>query len=56
MLKQTTLRNPSFRLKKCSVGRMLIAIYVLVVLGLSATAKAESNVIVSCFKTSVQNF
>jgi hypothetical protein len=30
-----------FKLKKSSVGRMLIAVYVLVVLGLSATAKAE---------------
>lgn len=56
MQKQTTLRNSSFKLKKSSVGRMLIAVYVLVVLGLSATAKAEPNVFVPCFKTSVSNF
>ena len=41
MLNQTTPKNQSFKLKKSSVGRMLIAVYVLVVLALSATAKAE---------------
>jgi hypothetical protein len=32
----------SLRLKRSSVGRMLVALYVLVVLAISATAKASS--------------
>lgn len=44
MLKQNSHRNPILKIKKSSVGRMLIAIYVLVVLALSATAKAQVNV------------
>ncbi len=52
MLKQVTHSNPSFKLKKVSVGRMLIAVYVLVVLAISATAKAE--IVIPCLKCSVQ--
>lgn len=48
MLKQSAHKNSSLRFKKASVGRMLIAVYVLVVLALSATAKADVSV--SCLK------
>ncbi len=41
MRNQTIPKNQNLKLKKSSVGRMLIAVYVLVVLALSATAKAE---------------
>lgn len=44
MLKQTARTYPTLKLKKSSVGRMLIAVYVLVVLALSATAKADVSV------------
>ena len=52
-LKSNAMKS-GFKLKRSSVGRMLIAVYVLVVLGLSATAKAETqnqkNVTVPCFE------
>ena len=51
MLKQFAQKNSQFKFKKVSVGRMLIAVYVLVVLALSATAKAEVSV--PCLK--IQN-
>jgi hypothetical protein len=44
MLKRTNHSIPAFKMKKSIVGRMLIAVYVLVVLALSATAKAEVSV------------
>lgn len=40
---QTNYKVPSLRFRKVSVGRMLIAVYVLAVLALSATAKAETR-------------
>ena len=40
---QTTYKVPSLKMKKVSVGRMLIAVYVLAVLALSATAKAQET-------------
>lgn len=52
-LKSNSMK-PGFKLKRSSVGRMLIAVYVLVVLGLSATAKAqvpaEKMATVPCFE------
>lgn len=44
MLQTTARKNPVVRFKKSSVGRMLIAVYVLVVLAWSATAKAETMI------------
>jgi hypothetical protein len=49
MLKTSKHRTPAFKIKKASVGRMLIAVYVLAVLALSATAKAEVSVL--CLKS-----
>ena len=52
MLNQTAQKNQILKLKKSSMGRMLIAVYVLVVLALSATAKAEVSV--SLFENRIQ--
>ncbi len=43
MQKQFVQKTPQIKMKKVSVGRMLIAMYVLVVLALSATAKAAET-------------
>lgn len=52
MLKHTIHKNPVFKFRKVSVGRMLIAVYVIVVLTLSATAKAQVSA--SCFENRMQ--
>ncbi len=49
MLKTSVVRtSPVFKMKKSSVGRLLIAVYVLIVLALSATAKAQN--LFPCFE------
>jgi hypothetical protein len=55
MLKQISHKNSELKLKKSIVGRMLIAVYVLVVLALSATAKADVTAPCLKFETKFSN-